>query len=123
VEEIMTTVQDERTRTGTKLRVLYLIRIAEGGREGFLRAYEDVRKAVAAEPGHLSEQLGAPVDETSREWVITSEWEDLESFLAWVQGDGHRDLVAPMGAWIEQARSLRFHVLRETVGATAGGAR
>jgi heme-degrading monooxygenase HmoA len=119
----MTTVQDDRTRTGTKLRVLYLIRLVEGGREGFLQAYEQVRKAVAAEPGHLSEQLGAPVDKDSRDWVITSEWESPESFLSWVQGEGHRELVAPMSTWIEKAQSQRYRVLRETAGAVAGGPR
>ncbi|AXI80846.1 antibiotic biosynthesis monooxygenase family protein [Peterkaempfera bronchialis] len=118
----MTTVQYGRPRTHEKLRVLFLIRLAEGGREGFLSAYESIRHSVADVPGHILDQLGAPVDD-SRQWVITSEWETPEHFFAWQQSEEHRALVAPMGAWIEKAESLRFRVVEETPDPAAGGRR
>ncbi|WP_055589347.1 antibiotic biosynthesis monooxygenase family protein [Peterkaempfera griseoplana] len=111
----MATVQDDRIRMATKLRVVFLVRVLEGGEQGFRDAYEQIRTAVAKVPGHLVDQLGEPVD-GSRQWVITSEWEQPEDFYAWQKSEEHRALVAPLRAWVESTESLRFNVVRETRG-------
>jgi heme-degrading monooxygenase HmoA len=111
----MATVQDAPIRMATKMRVVFLVRVAEGGEQGFRDAYERIRTAVAEVPGHLVDQLGEPVD-GSRQWVITSEWERPEDFYAWQQSEEHRELVAPLRAWVESTESLRFRVVRETRG-------
>ncbi|MBT2365687.1 antibiotic biosynthesis monooxygenase [Streptomyces sp. ISL-10] len=108
----MGTVQNGRT--AEKLSVVFAVRVIEGGEQGFLEMYEQMRKSVARTPGHLVERLGEPVDD-SRLWVITSEWETPEHFFAWQQSEDHRALVAPLRKWVDSTQSLRFRVVKETV--------
>jgi heme oxygenase (mycobilin-producing) len=101
-------------RSAERLSVVFAVRVIEGGEQGFLEMYEQMRKAVARTPGHISERLGAPVDD-SRQWVITSEWETPEHFFAWQQSEDHRELAAPLRTWVDSTQSLRFRVVKETV--------
>ncbi|ATW52008.1 antibiotic biosynthesis monooxygenase family protein [Streptomyces xantholiticus] len=110
----MGTVQNGQT--AETLSVVFAVRVIEGGEQGFLEMYEQMRKSVARTPGHIVERLGAPVDD-SRQWVITSEWETPEHFFAWQQSEDHRALVAPLRAWVDSTQSLRFRVVKETVEA------
>lgn len=99
---------------GAKGRVVFLIRIKPGTQEQFLKAYEGIRHLVAeGVDGHLVDQVCQdPNDEDS--WLITSEWESLEQFLAWERTQEHRDLVKPMRDCFAEARSLKFEVVEET---------
>ncbi|MFF8843920.1 antibiotic biosynthesis monooxygenase family protein [Streptomyces sp. NPDC015127] len=108
----MGTVQNGQT--AERLSVVFAVRVIEGGEQGFLEMYEQMRKSVARTPGHIVERLGQPVDD-SRQWVITSEWETPEHFFAWQQSEEHRALVAPLRRWVEATQSLRFQVVKETV--------
>ncbi|MFF0449649.1 antibiotic biosynthesis monooxygenase family protein [Streptomyces sp. NPDC004609] len=101
---------------GDKLSVVYAVRVVEGGEQGFREVYDRIRKSVAGVPGHIVDRLGEPIDD-SRQWVITSEWETPEHFFAWLRGDDHRALLAPLRAWVDQTQSLRYRVVQETVGA------
>jgi heme-degrading monooxygenase HmoA len=96
-----------------KVRVLFLIRLADGAQQRFLDAYESIRHQVARVPGHLLDQV-CQSTEDSRQWLITSEWESAEHFLAWERSPEHREMVKPMRDCLEQRESLRFHVVRET---------
>ncbi|MEU1408210.1 antibiotic biosynthesis monooxygenase family protein [Streptomyces sp. NPDC005728] len=98
-----------------KLSVVFTVRVIEGGEQGFLDLYDQLRKSVAQTPGHIVERLGAPVDD-SRQWVITSEWQTAEHFFAWQQSEEHRALVAPLRQWVDSTQSLRFRVVKETKG-------
>jgi heme oxygenase (mycobilin-producing) len=100
--------------SGDKLSVVFAVHVIEGGEQGFLEMYERIRKTVARTPGHIIEKLGEPIDD-SRQWVITSEWETPEHFLAWQQSEEHRSLVAPLRDWVDSTQSLRFKVVKETV--------
>lgn len=97
-----------------KGRVVFLIRIKPGTEQQFLSAYDGIRHLVAkGVEGHLVDQVcRAPDDPDS--WLITSEWESLEHFLAWERTQEHRDLVKPMRDCFAEARSLKFEVLEET---------
>jgi heme-degrading monooxygenase HmoA len=97
-----------------KGRVVFLIRLKPGSQEQFLQAYEGIRHLVAqGVDGHLVDQVcQAPDDPES--WLITSEWETLEHFLAWERTEEHRDLVKPMRDCFAEARSLKFEVRQET---------
>jgi heme-degrading monooxygenase HmoA len=97
-----------------KGRVVFLIRLKPGSQEQFLQAYEGIRHIVAqGVDGHLVDQVcQAPDDPES--WLITSEWETLEHFLAWERTEEHRDLVKPMRDCFAEARSLKFEVRQET---------
>lgn len=97
-----------------KGRVVFLLRIKPGMQQQFLKAYEGIRHLVAeGVDGHLVDQVCQdPNDEES--WLITSEWERLEDFLAWERTQEHRDLVKPMRDCFAEARSLKFEVVEET---------
>jgi heme-degrading monooxygenase HmoA len=103
-------------RIPDKLSVVFAVRVIEGGEQGFLEMYDQIRKSVARTPGHIIERLGEPVDD-SRQWVITSEWETPEDFFAWQQSEEHRAMVAPLRQWVDSTQSLRFRVVKETAGA------
>jgi heme oxygenase (mycobilin-producing) len=97
-----------------KGRVVFLIRLKPGLEEEFLRAYEGIRHEVAqGVKGHLVDQVcQSPTD--SESWLITSEWESLDDFLAWERTEEHRELVKPMRECMAEARSLKFVVREET---------
>ena len=97
-----------------KGRVIFLIRVKAGMQEQFLAAYESIRHEVAdGVKGHLIDQVCQSPDDPDS-WVITSEWEALEDFLAWERDDAHRELVKPLRECFSDARSLRFVVRAET---------
>ncbi|MFF8732631.1 antibiotic biosynthesis monooxygenase family protein [Streptomyces sp. NPDC015171] len=106
---------NHKGHSADKLSVVFAVRVIEGGEQGFLELYEDLRKSVAGSPGHIVERLGEPADD-SRQWVITSEWESAEHFFAWQQSEEHRELVAPLRQWVDQRQSLRFRIVKETKG-------
>ena len=98
-----------------RLRVLFLMDVLDGHQERFLAAYERIRHQVADVPGHISDQLCQSLG-NSGQWLITSEWQSSEHFLAWVDSPAHREMVAPMSACLGSKNSLRYLVVRETPG-------
>ncbi|WAL75982.1 antibiotic biosynthesis monooxygenase [Kitasatospora sp. YST-16] len=104
--------------TPGRLRVVLMLDVHDGAQDRFLEAYELLRYQVSAVPGHVSDQLCQSIDDPSR-WLITSEWESAEPFLAWVDSPAHREMVKPMHGCVSDTRSLRYSVLRETHGTTA----
>ncbi|MFD7732143.1 SchA/CurD-like domain-containing protein [Kitasatospora phosalacinea] len=104
--------------TPGRLRVVLMLDVHDGAQDRFLEAYELLRYQVSAVPGHVSDQLCQSIDDPSR-WLITSEWESAEPFLAWVDSPAHREMVKPMHGCVSDTRSLRYSVLRETHGTEA----
>ena len=98
---------------GSRLRVVLLLDVLDGPEQQFLEAYEQIRHQVAGVPGHLSDQLCQSLGNSSQ-WLITSEWESSEPFLAWVDSPAHRELVAPLSACLRSNSSLRYVIMRET---------
>jgi heme-degrading monooxygenase HmoA len=97
-----------------KGRVVFLIDLKPGAQERFLAAYESIRHDVAAGvPGHLVDQV-CRLRDGGDSWLITSEWESLEHFLAWERSEAHRELAKPLRDCIAGARSLKFDVIEET---------
>jgi heme-degrading monooxygenase HmoA len=97
-----------------KGRVVFLIRVKPGTGDQFLEAYEGIRHLVAeGVDGHLVDQVCQSPDDPES-WLITSEWESLEHFLAWERTEEHRDLVKPMRDCFAEAKSLKFEVREET---------
>ncbi|MFI0815239.1 SchA/CurD-like domain-containing protein [Streptomyces sp. NPDC021098] len=106
--------------TDSRLRVVLLLDVRSGAEERFLRAYDELCQQVASVPGHLSDQLCQSIEDPSK-WLITSEWESAPPFLAWVDSEAHREMVKPMHGCVEDTRSLRFGILRETDHRTTSG--
>jgi heme oxygenase (mycobilin-producing) len=100
-----------------KGRVVFTIRLKPGMQQQFLEAYESIRYEVAqGVPGHLVDQVCQAPDDPDL-WLITSEWESLDDFLAWEATQEHRDLAKPMRDCIAEARSLKYVVREETSAA------
>lgn len=106
------------TNDTPKGRVVFVIRVKPGMSAGFLAAYESMRYEVArGVKGHLVDQVcQAPDDEDS--WLITSEWENLDDFLAWEATQEHRDLARPLRECMAEAHSYKYVVREETSAAT-----
>ena len=97
-----------------KGRVVFLLKIKDGMNDQFLEAYGGIRHVVAqGVDGHLVDQVCQSRDDP-QSWVITSEWESLDHFLAWEATQEHRDLVKPMRDTFAEARSLKYEVREET---------
>ncbi|MBW8087865.1 antibiotic biosynthesis monooxygenase [Streptomyces hygroscopicus subsp. hygroscopicus] len=107
----------ESALTDTRLRVVLLVQVNSGAEQRFLRAYDQMAQQVAKVPGHISDQLCQSIENPSQ-WLITSEWESAPPFLAWVDSPAHREMVKPFHGCVQDTRSLRFGILRETL--TAG---
>ena len=97
-----------------KGRVVFLLKLKPGASEQFLEAYEGVRHEVAeGVKGHIVDQVcQSREDEDS--WLITSEWESIDDFLAWEATDEHRELAKPLRDCIDKATSLKYVVFEET---------
>jgi heme-degrading monooxygenase HmoA len=97
------------------LRVVLLLDVQDGAQQRFLDAYEQMRYQVSSVPGHLTDQLCQSTEDPLR-WLLTSEWEAAEPFMAWLDSPEHREMVRPMSKCVRDTRSLRFTVFRETSG-------
>lgn len=104
---------------GSRLRVVLLVDVYDGAQQQFLEAYEQLCNQVASVPGHVSDQLCQSIENPSQ-WLITSEWESAPPFLAWVNSEEHVRMVEPLHSCVRDTRSLRFHIVRETGGESAG---
>ena len=97
-----------------KGRVVFHIRLKPGREADFLKAYEAIRHIVAqGVKGHLVDQICQSIDDPL-DWLITSEWESIDSFLEWRRLPEHRDLVKPMRDCWDDAKSHKFEVRYET---------
>jgi heme-degrading monooxygenase HmoA len=102
-----------------RARVVFLIRVLADRTDEFLNAYEKIRYEVAqGVPGHLVDQVCQSATDPEQ-WLITSEWDSLESFEAWERSPGHRTLVRPLRDCMTEAKSLRFTIRLQTSGAQA----
>jgi heme-degrading monooxygenase HmoA len=102
-----------------RARVVFLIRVPAERIQEFLDAYEKIRYEVAqGVPGHLVDQVCQSATDPGQ-WLITSEWDSVESFEAWERSPGHRTLVRPLRECMTEAKSLRFIIRMQTTGAQA----
>ena len=93
---------------------MFVIRLKPGMQDAFLAAYESIRYEVAqGVPGHILDQVcQSPQDPD--EWLITSEWETLDHFLAWEATEEHREQAKGLRDCFAEARSLKYVVREET---------
>lgn len=102
------------TANGLRGRVVFLVRVPRQRTQDFLAAYEKIRYEVAeGVPGHLVDQVCQSATDPEQ-WLITSEWDSLESFEAWERSEGHRTLVRPLRECMTEARSIRFSIRLQT---------
>ena len=97
-----------------KGRVVFLLKIKPGMNDQFLEAYEGIRHEVAGGvKGHIVDQVCQSHEDESS-WLITSEWDSVDDFLAWEATEEHREQAKPMRECMDEAQSHKFVVREET---------
>jgi heme oxygenase (mycobilin-producing) len=76
-------------------RVMVFATIAPVDRPAFEAAFASVSRTVRGTPGHLRDELLRCDDEPGA-YVLLSEWESREAFLAWEDAPVHREATTPM---------------------------
>lgn len=76
-------------------RVMVFARVDEQRSAAFEAAYTEVTRTVAGTPGHIRDELLKDTDDPGS-YVLLSEWESTEHFLAWENAPVHRELTVPM---------------------------
>ncbi|MGI5378297.1 antibiotic biosynthesis monooxygenase family protein [Streptomyces sp. CA-251387] len=102
-----------------RVRVIRLLHVREGREADFVESYQGVLERAVRFPGHLGEQLGRSIDHPAR-WLLTSEWDSLESVEQWRADPDHQALVAPMNACLHDDRWTAVFRIRETADAQRG---
>ncbi|MQY11632.1 hypothetical protein SRB5_17510 [Streptomyces sp. RB5] len=95
---------------GSEVRVLvYQAAHDEEQLEAVRAAYHLVSKRLAGVAGMLgNELLRSPADPTAL--VVVSRWRDLDAFLRWEQGDGHRNDTAPLRPYRDTRHPVPFGI-------------
>jgi heme-degrading monooxygenase HmoA len=70
-------------------------KIKPGEEQAFEAAYAEVTRKVKGTPGHLRDELLRRTDQPDS-YVLLSEWESQEKFLAWEDAPIHRQTTTPM---------------------------
>jgi heme oxygenase (mycobilin-producing) len=82
-------------------RVMVFANINRGDEEAFEAAYAQVTATVKGTAGHLGDELlrrnEPPDDENApRSYILLSEWESKDAFLAWENAPVHTEKRNPM---------------------------
>ena len=82
-------------------RVMVFAKINRGDEEAFEAAYAEVTSNVKGTKGHIADELlrrAEPADPEGepRTYVLLSEWESREAFLAWENAPVHTEKRNPM---------------------------
>jgi heme-degrading monooxygenase HmoA len=82
-------------------RVMVFAKINRGDEEAFEQAYAQVTANVKGTEGHIADELlrrNEPADQAGepRSYILLSEWESKEAFLAWENAPAHTEKRNPM---------------------------
>lgn len=82
-------------------RVMVFANINRGDEEAFEAAYAQVTSTVKGTPGHIADELlrkAIPPDDADspQRYVLLSEWESKEAFIAWEDAPVHTEKRNPM---------------------------
>jgi heme-degrading monooxygenase HmoA len=97
-------------------RVMVFAKINRGDEQAFEAAYAQVTANVKGTPGHLADELlrrAEPPDDDDqpRTYVLLSEWESREAFLAWENATVHTEKRNPMTPyWSGKVERIIFDV-------------
>ena len=97
-------------------RVMVFATIERGDEEAFETAYAQVTATVKGTAGHIADELlrrNEPSDDPQgpRSYVLLSEWESKDAFLAWENGPVHTEKRNPMTPyWSGKVERVIFDV-------------
>lgn len=77
------------------IRVMVFAKIKQGEEKAFEAAYVEVTRKVKGTEGHLRDELLRSTKEPSS-YILLSEWESKEKFLAWEDAPIHMQTTTPM---------------------------
>jgi heme-degrading monooxygenase HmoA len=95
--------------------------IKEGEGEAFEQAYLEVTKQVQGTPGHISDEL-LRSDEDPNQYILLSEWESKEAFLAWEDAPVHMGTTTPMRPYWAGRVERKIYEVAQTVKGEAAPA-
>ncbi len=97
-----------------KVRFVLQVHLKPEREADFLRLYDAIHRRVAqGVKGHFVHQLSQGIDDPLN-WLITSEWEDLDSCMEWERSPEHRALVMPLRDCWDEAKSIKYELRVET---------
>ena len=76
-------------------RVMVFATIKEGEEANFEAAYAEVTAKVKGTQGHINDELLRRTDQPGS-YILLSEWESREAFLAWEDAPVHMNTTTPM---------------------------
>jgi heme-degrading monooxygenase HmoA len=76
-------------------RVMVFAKIKPGEEAAFEAAYAEVTAKVKGTPGHIQDELLREEGEPGS-YILLSEWESKEAFLAWEDAPIHMNTTTPM---------------------------
>jgi heme oxygenase (mycobilin-producing) len=97
-------------------RVMVFAKINRGDEQAFEAAYAQVTANVKGTEGHIGDELlrrAEPPDPESepRSYILLSEWESKEAFLAWEESVAHVAKRSPMHPyWAGKVERIIFDV-------------
>lgn len=99
---------------GQRVRFVVTVRLKPGTEGDFVAAYQAMHERVMEGiPGHVSHQLCRSLDDPL-DWVITSEFESVETWRSWDESDEHRSIIAPFRQFFERGSSVGYEVRLES---------
>jgi len=97
-----------------RARVLVFAKIKKGEEAAFEAAYAQVTVKVKGTPGHIRDELLREVGEPGN-YILLSEWESREAFLAWENAPIHMATTKPMHPyWVGNVQRKLFDVFNPT---------
>lgn len=77
------------------VRVMVFATIKAGMQEAFEAAFSVVTQQVRGTSGHIKDELIQETDNLNS-YILLSEWESREAFLAWENAPIHKETTTPM---------------------------
>jgi 2-polyprenyl-6-methoxyphenol hydroxylase-like FAD-dependent oxidoreductase/heme-degrading monooxygenase HmoA len=106
---------------GPRVRVVVTVAVATGEEAAYERAYLKVAERMRGTPGHIREELLREPGTST--YHLFAEWEDEDSFTAWVEDPAHMDSTAPLLPYLlESFERKTYHIVArpETPPPTGG---
>lgn len=101
-------------------RVMVFAKIKEGEEAKFEAAYAEVTAKVKGTQGHINDELLRRTDEPGS-YVLLSEWESKEAFLAWEDAPIHMNTTTPMRPyWAGRVERVIYDVAHTLKGQPTG---
>jgi len=91
-------------------RIMVFANIREGDEDKFIEAYKEVTAKVKGTPGHIRDEL-LRQDDVPTKFILLSEWETKERFLAWEDDEIHMNTTTPMRPyWAGRVERIIYEV-------------